>query len=105
MLVIAFDLGKLSRVPKFSKLEGERVREGFLGWAEFERILSEINGQWRKNLIELLMPVRAGKAHRDTTLLYLPRPIINDVDWWRVSLSTYRRPISKIQGKKHQHGD
>lgn len=29
MLVIAFDMGKLGPVPKCSKLEGERVREGF----------------------------------------------------------------------------
>jgi integrase len=64
MLQIAYDMGKLSRVPKFTKLEGERVREGFLGWAEFDRVLAEINGQWRKNFIEFLFLVgwRSGKA-------------------------------------------
>lgn len=64
MLQIAYDMGKLSRVPKFTKLEGERVREGFLTFGDFNRVLAEINGTWRKNLIEFLFLTgwRSGKA-------------------------------------------
>ena len=64
MLQIAYDMGKLSRVPKFTKLEGERVREGFLGWGDFEKVLANLNGQWRKNLVEFLWLTgwRSGKA-------------------------------------------
>ncbi len=64
MLQIAHDLGKLSRVPKFTKLEGERIREGFLSFGDFNTVLAEINGTWRKNLIEFLFLTgwRSGKA-------------------------------------------
>jgi integrase len=64
MLVLAVDMRKLSRVPKFEKLEGERIREGFLAWGEFDCILREINGRWRKNLIEFLFLTgwRSGKG-------------------------------------------
>jgi len=64
MLVLAVDMNKISRCPKFEKLEGEVIREGFISWTDFDRILAEINGQWRKNLIEFLFLVgwRSGKA-------------------------------------------
>lgn len=64
MLVLAVNLNKLSRCPKFEKLEGEVIREGFLGWSDFDKILAEINGQWRKNLVEFqfLTGWRSGKV-------------------------------------------
>jgi hypothetical protein len=56
MLQIAYDMGKLSRVPKFTKLEGERVGEGFLGWGDFE-ISQSLNTLFgRKNLQREKLP-------------------------------------------------
>ena len=44
MLTLAVDAGKLARKPKFPMLDGERVREGFLGHGEFLVLLSNLPG-------------------------------------------------------------
>ena len=64
MLVLAVDNGKRHRGPEFTKLEGEKISEGFVGWSEFGLILAELNGQWRKNLVEFqfLSGWRSGKV-------------------------------------------
>lgn len=63
MLVLAHRMGKLSRVPHFEKLSGERVREGFLSFSDFDAILSKLAGTWRKQFIEwaFLTGWRVGK--------------------------------------------
>ncbi len=50
MLQIGCDMGKRNRVPKFTKLEGERVREGFLTFGDFSRVLTEIMASGERTL-------------------------------------------------------
>jgi hypothetical protein len=45
-------LNKLNRAPIFEKLKEDNVRQGFLGWNDFDKILAEVREQWRQNTIE-----------------------------------------------------
>jgi integrase len=51
-LNIAVRLNKLNRAPVFEKLKEDNVRQGFLGWNDFDKILAGVGGQWRRNTIE-----------------------------------------------------
>jgi integrase len=51
-LNIAVRLNKLNRAPIFEKLKEDNVRQGFLNWNDFDKILAEVREQWRRNTIE-----------------------------------------------------
>jgi len=44
-LSIAVSLNKLNRAPTFEKLKKDNVRQGFLGWSDFDKILAEVSAQ------------------------------------------------------------
>jgi integrase len=80
MLVLAQRLNRLSRVPRFERLAGERVREGFLSFADFEGILKQLQAPWRRHFIEFafLTGWRVGRVRQ----LEWKQIFLNDSPAW-----------------------
>lgn len=63
---LLFDAGEISYVPKVKLLEGENVREGFVGVADFGAVLAEIENDDTTDIIEFLYNCawRSGEAKK-----------------------------------------
>jgi integrase len=61
---LLFDAGEISYVPKVKLLEGENVREGFVGVADFTAALAEIKNDDTRDVVEFLYSCawRTGEA-------------------------------------------